>query len=130
MDFGDISPPSSQSAGFPNKVAIPCLNNSSLTLLACALLAVQASAGDNSIILLYFLHSTHHYVNYLNICLLLYHLISQPECSLQENKVFSYHLLSVLLELRTVPTHMFNTYMPYGDGSLVAQMVNSPPAMQ
>ena len=56
------SPPNSQTPGFPNKVAIPCLNNSSLTLLACALSAVQASAGNNSIILLYFLHSTHHYV--------------------------------------------------------------------
>ena len=31
----EMSPPSSQSAGFPNKVAIPCLSNSSLHLLAC-----------------------------------------------------------------------------------------------
>ena len=34
MVFGDTSPPSSQSAGFWNKAAIPCPNHSSLDLLA------------------------------------------------------------------------------------------------
>ena len=33
--FGDNSPPSSWSAGFLNKVAIPCLNTLSLNLLGC-----------------------------------------------------------------------------------------------
>ena len=35
MVFGDISLPSSPPAGFPNKVAIPCLNTLSPDLLAC-----------------------------------------------------------------------------------------------
>ena len=35
MVLWDISPPSSRSAGFLNKVAIPCPNSLSLDLLAC-----------------------------------------------------------------------------------------------
>ena len=35
MVLWDTSPPSPRSAGFPNKVAIPCPNNSSLHWLAC-----------------------------------------------------------------------------------------------
>ena len=35
MVLWDTSPPSSQSAGFPNKVNIPCPNNWSPDLLAC-----------------------------------------------------------------------------------------------
>ena len=35
MVLWDSSPPSSQSAGFPNKVTIPCPNNLSLDLLTC-----------------------------------------------------------------------------------------------
>ena len=35
MVLWDMSPPSSWFAGFPNKVAIPCPNNSPLDLLAC-----------------------------------------------------------------------------------------------
>ena len=35
MVLWDTSPPSSRSAGFLNQVAISCLNDSSLDLLAC-----------------------------------------------------------------------------------------------
>ena len=35
MVLWDTSPPLSLSAGFPNKVTIPCPNNLSLDLLAC-----------------------------------------------------------------------------------------------
>ena len=35
MVLWDTSPPSSQSAGFLRKVAIPCLNTSSLDVLSC-----------------------------------------------------------------------------------------------
>ena len=50
----DTTPPSSQSAGFPNKVTIPCPNNSFLDLLACCV-AVSMSLDS---VTRYFLYST------------------------------------------------------------------------
>ena len=45
--FWDISLPSSQSAGFPNKVAIPCLNTSPPDLLACSVCVASKGSLDS-----------------------------------------------------------------------------------
>ena len=45
MALWDTSAPPSQSAGFPNKVTVPCLNNPSLDLLACCAVRWAVNPG-------------------------------------------------------------------------------------